>query len=191
MFGRNGKMDVHLPVAVGGVERPFAEVFLERGAVPVAVAVKQDERFGQAAVTEPFPSDDSADDFFGGRLAAEPAAQFFREGELVEVREELFRGGIRNPAFQVFEQRFEHPRGCTRGRDEFYDALALRELVVALGVFGPLPFVEGPDAVVRNSGPVDIQVGKAAAEVGHLPFDLFGGEPVRADLRQIFVCKHI
>ena len=57
----------------------------------------------------------------------------------------------------------------------FYDALALRELVVALGVFGHLPFVEGPDAVVRNSGPVDIQVGKAAAEVGHLPFDLFGG----------------
>lgn len=53
-------MDVHLPVAVGGVERPFAEVFLERGAVPVAVAVKQDERFGQAAVTEPFPSDDSS-----------------------------------------------------------------------------------------------------------------------------------
>lgn len=118
-------MDVHLPVAVGGVERPFAEVFLERGAVPVAVAVKQDERFGQAAVTEPFPSDDSADDFFGGRLAAEPAAQFFREGELVEVREELFRGGFETPLSRYSNSALNIRVAAPEAGTNFYDALAL------------------------------------------------------------------
>ena len=206
MFGRDGKVQVDSAVGVACIERSFNDVFLEGGALHLAVAVEFQQGLGQVAVAEVLLFEEEVDD--GAVVAAthvfvdvevgalHARLQVVIEGEGAKVLEEFFYFG--KLFFEICGHAkigggeavkvFEHARCSSGGGDELEDFLPACECTILFFVAGDFFLVQAQDAAIgRCGGIVEVAFGEAGLEVVYLLLHGLDGETHLGELFEVLL----
>ena len=205
VFGRYGEVYGHLAVLIGGIERAFHQVFFQRRAAAVLVAVEFQQAFGQRTVVQSGGLQQGGDhslvvsfgnqsgNLLSGGLQAS-RVQVVVESEFLNLLEEgLFKSGLGSVIVrtQKLEHILEHTACRTRSGHKLHHHLVrLRIGFPRIEVFLLLVRAGCQDTFLYGSGSGELQIGKSFFKTCQLFGDFLFRDAFLFKQLFVLLCHH-
>ncbi len=161
-------------------------MFLDGLARPVGIGMERHQSLGLGPVAEPLPHDGADNSLVVGPLG-QHGLELGPERETPDILQQGVDSFAALIVVDELEQLLEHTRSGARSGHELHDGTRRgRRVVTGHGCIGRRR-AEHRNAVAGRSGPHDPEKGKTAPEIGDLPLDRSGRQPMPGDLLEVFL----